>query len=156
MPTCFTGNPAEIRTLDATIKLTRCTDALLGRFASRATIDDFTSTKFAFLEALYYPEPSRHGEISKKTHKSISNRTTVIADLDRHSCIRRKRDAHSRKVIHIHLIEAGKLKLEEVFPLQVLRCLQPGCNLGDFYHLSCLNPVPAYSSVDFRAFSDYR
>jgi len=119
MPTHFSGTPAESRTLDTFIKLTRCTNALLSRLAERATIDDLTPSRFAVLEALYHLGTLTQGEISRKVLKSVSDITTVIDNLERDSFVRRERDAQDRRVIHVHLTETGTAKLESVLPQHV-------------------------------------
>ena len=119
MPTHFSGTRAENRTLDTFIKLTRCTNALLARLADRATIDDLTPSQFAVLEALYHLGSMTQGEVSAKVLKSVSNITTVIDNLERDGFVHRERDAQDRRVIHVHLTEAGKAKLEAVFPRHV-------------------------------------
>src|SRR5919106_2300240 len=116
MPTHFTGSHAEMRTLDTFIKLTRCTNSLLTRLAERNSIGDLTYSQFAVLEALYHLGPMTQGEISQKVLKSVSNMTTVIDNLERDGLVRRERDANDRRVIHVHLTEAGSSKLEAVFP----------------------------------------
>ena len=119
MPTHFTGSRAEKRTLDTFIKLTRCTNSLLTRLAGRNTIGDLTYSQFAVLEALYHLGPLTQGEVSHKVLKSGSNMTTVIDNLERDGLVRRERDADDRRVIHVHLTEAGSKKVEEVFPAHV-------------------------------------
>jgi MarR family 2-MHQ and catechol resistance regulon transcriptional repressor len=116
MPTHFTGSPAEARTLDTFIKLTRCTNALLARLAERASIGELTPSQFAVMEALYHLGPLTHGEVSAKVLKSVSNITTVIDNLERDGFVRRERDVQDRRVIHIHLTEAGKEKVAAVIP----------------------------------------
>ena len=116
MPTHYSGTRAELRTLDAFIKLTRCTNSLLGRLAERNTIDDLTWSQFAVLEALYHLGPMTQGEISAKVLKSGSNMTTVIDNLERDSLVRRERDADDRRVIHVHLTDEGSRKIEAVLP----------------------------------------
>ena len=116
MPTHFTGSRAEMRTLDTFIKLTRCTNSLLARLAERNTIGDLTYSQFAVLEALYHLGSLTQGEISAKVLKSSSNITMVIDNLERDGLVRRERDAHDRRVIHIYLTEAGSNKLETVLP----------------------------------------
>jgi len=108
MPTHFTGSRAEMRTLDTFIKLTRCTNAFLSRLAERNTIGDLTYSQFAVLEALYHLGPMTAGEVSQKVLKSGSNMTLVIDNLER--------DAQDRRVIRVHLTEAGSHKLEDVVP----------------------------------------
>ena len=116
MPTHFNGSRAEMRTLDAFITLTRCTNSLLGRLAERNTMGDLTYSQFAVLEALYHLGSLTQGEIGSKILKSTSNITTVIDNLERAGLVRRERDAKDRRVIHIHLTEAGSQKIEAVFP----------------------------------------
>lgn len=116
MPTNFTGSHTERRTLDAFIKLTRCTNSVLARLAARSSIGDLTSSQFAVLEALYHLGSLTQGEISQKVLKSGSNMTTVIDNLERDGLVRRKRDANDRRVVHVHLTEAGENKVEAVLP----------------------------------------
>jgi MarR family 2-MHQ and catechol resistance regulon transcriptional repressor len=119
MPTHYSGTQAETRTLDTFIKLTRCINALLARLAERDTIADLTPSQFAVLEALYHLGPMTQGEVSHKLLKSVSNITTVIDNLERDGYVCRERDTGDRRVIHVHLTETGKAKLEAVFPQHV-------------------------------------
>jgi MarR family 2-MHQ and catechol resistance regulon transcriptional repressor len=116
MPTHYSGTRAEMRTLDTFIKLTRCTNSLLARLAERNTVGDLTYSQFAVLEALYHLGHMTQGEISSKVLKSGSNMTTVIDNLERDGFVRRERDANDRRVIHVHLTEAGTAKVEAVLP----------------------------------------
>jgi MarR family 2-MHQ and catechol resistance regulon transcriptional repressor len=116
MPTHFTGSRAQGRTLDTFIKLTRCTFSLFTRLAERNTIGDLTYSQFAVLEALYHLGPMTQGQVSQKVLKSGSNMTTVIDNLERDGLVRRERDAEDRRVIHVHLTDAGSSKLEAVLP----------------------------------------
>ena len=116
MPTHFTGSRAEMRALDTFIKLTRCTNSLYGRLAERNTIGDLTYSQFAVLEALYHLGPLTQGEVSQKVLKSGSNMTTVIDNLERDGLVRRERDTNDRRVIHVHLTEAGSSRIEAVLP----------------------------------------
>ena len=116
MPTHFTGSRTEMRTLDTFIKLTRCTNSVLARLSERNAIRDLTYSQFAVLEALYHLGPMTQGEVSHKVLKSGSNMTTVIDNLERDGLVRRVRDAEDRRVIHVHLTDAGSQKVEAVFP----------------------------------------
>ena len=119
MPTHFAGSRAEMRVLDTFIKLTRCTNSLFTRLAERNTIGDLTYSQFAVLEALYHLGPMTAGEVSQKILKSGSNLTTVIDNLERDGLVRRERDANDRRVIHVHLTEAGSSRIEAMFPEHV-------------------------------------
>jgi len=116
MPTHFTGSLSEMRTLDTFIKLTRCTNSLFARLSERNTLGDITPSQFAVLEALYHLGSMTQGEVSTKILKSGSNMTTVIDNLERDGLVRRERDAKDRRVIHVHLTEAGMCKVEAVLP----------------------------------------
>ncbi len=116
MPTHFTGSRAEMRALNTFIKLTRCTNSLFSRLAERNTIGDLTFSQFAVLEALYHLGPMTQGEVSQKVLKSGSNMTTVIDNLERGGFVRRERDVKDRRVIHVHLTDAGLSKIEAVLP----------------------------------------
>ena len=119
MPTHYSGTRAEMRTLDTFIKLTRCTNSLLARLAERNTLGNLTWSQFAVLEALYHLGHMTQGEISTKVLKSGSNMTTVIDNLERDAFVRRERDANDRRVIHVHLTEAGGAKVEAVLPTHI-------------------------------------
>ena len=119
MPTHFTGSRAEMRVLDTFIKLTRCTNSLFARLAERNTIGDLTYSQFAVLEALYHLGPMTAGDVSQKILKSGSNLTTVIDNLERDGLVRRVRDTNDRRVINVHLTEAGSSRIETVFPEHV-------------------------------------
>ena len=116
MPSRYSGTRAERRTLDTFIKLTRCTNSVLTRLSERSSIGDLTYSQFAVLEALYHIGSLTQGEISGKILKSTSNLTTVIDNLERDRLVRRERDAKDRRVIHVHLTEAGREKIETVLP----------------------------------------
>ena len=116
MPTHFTGSRAETRALDTFIKLTRCTNSLLARLAERSSIGELTYSQFAVLEALYHLGPMTAGDVSQKILKSGSNLTLVVDNLERDGLVRRERDSKDRRVVHVHLTEAGKGKVEAVLP----------------------------------------
>ena len=116
MPTHFKGSHAEMRTLDTFIKLTRCANSLFARLAERNTLGDITPSQFAVLESLYHLGSMNQGEVSTKVLKSGSNMTTVIDNLERDGLVKRERHEKDRRVINVHLTEAGKKKVEAVLP----------------------------------------
>jgi MarR family 2-MHQ and catechol resistance regulon transcriptional repressor len=119
MPTHYSGSRAQMRTLDTFIKLTRCTNSVLGRLADRNTVGDLTWSQFAVLEALHHLGPMTQGEVSVKVLKSGSNMTTVIDNLERDGLVRRERDAQDRRVIHVHLTDEGSRRIAAVLPVHV-------------------------------------
>src|SRR5258706_12586364 len=119
MPTHYSETRAEMRTLNTFIKLTRCTNSLCTRLTERNTLDDLTPSQFSVLEALYHLGSMTQGEVSTKVLKSGSNMTTVIDNLERDGLVKRERNAKDRRVIHVHLTEAGTGKLEAVLPSHI-------------------------------------
>jgi MarR family transcriptional regulator, 2-MHQ and catechol-resistance regulon repressor len=119
MSTHYAGSRTERRTLDTFIKLTRCTNSLFTRLAERNTFCDLTPSQFGVLEILYHLGPLTLGDISAKALKSGSNMTTVVDNLERDGLVRRERDADDRRVIYVHLTEAGSNKIEAVLPAHV-------------------------------------
>jgi MarR family 2-MHQ and catechol resistance regulon transcriptional repressor len=65
---------------------------------------------------LYHLGSLALGDLSAKALKSGSNMTTVVDNLERDGLVRRERDANDRRVIHVHLTEAGSSKIEAVLP----------------------------------------
>jgi len=116
MSTHFKGSRAEMRTLDTFIKMTRCTNSVLARLAERNTVGDLTYSQFAVLEALYHLGSMNQGEVSMKVLKSGSNMTTVIDNLERDGLVQRERHGKDRRVINVHLTEAGKKKIDAMLP----------------------------------------
>ena len=119
MPTHYKGNRAEKRTLDTFIKLTRCHNSVIAKLSEQQTMGNLTPSQFAVLESLYHIGSMTQGEISQKVLKSGSNITTVIDNLERDGLVKRERDAKDRRVIHVHLTEAGSGKVEAVLPNHV-------------------------------------
>ena len=119
MPTHYPGKPTETRTLDTFIKLTRCNNSVLTYLSERNTLDDLTPSQFAVLEALYHLGAMNLGEISAKVLKSGSNLTTVVDNLERDGLVRRERSTADRRVIHIHITDPGRRKIETVLPVHV-------------------------------------
>ena len=119
MPTHYEGSRAERRTLDTFIKLTRCNNSMLARLASQNITGDLTHSQFGVLESLYHLGSMTQGEVSSKVLKSTSNLTTVIDNLERDGYVRRERNVEDRRVIHVHLTEAGTSKIEAVLPKHV-------------------------------------
>lgn len=119
MPTHYEGTRAERRTLDTFIKLTRSTNSVLANLARRNPTGDLTYSQFGVLESLYHLGSMTQGEVSSKVLKSTSNLTTVIDNLERDGYVRRERDVKDRRVIHVHLTDAGTSKIEAVLPKHV-------------------------------------
>lgn len=116
MPTRFRGDADVTRALNTFIKLTRATETLLNRLNQRKTIYPLSPSQFAVLEALYYLGPLTQGQVSAKVLKSTGNITLVIDNLEKRGYVRRARENEDRRTVTIHITEAGKAVIAQIFP----------------------------------------
>lgn len=118
MPTRFQGNPEQVLALDTFIKLSRASESFDARLARLSTLEELTITQFAVLEALYHLGALSQTELGAKLLKSGGNITLVIDNLERHGYVERKRCTSDRRIIFVHLTEAGQEKIARIFPRQ--------------------------------------
>ena len=116
MPTKYKGKPQEVLALNTFIKLTRATDALLGRLNQRGTLGKLTSSQFGVLEALYHLGPLCQTELSNKILRSTGNMTMVIDNLEKRNLVRRERHLEDRRMVRVSLTETGQELIAQVFP----------------------------------------
>lgn len=116
MPTHFRGDADVTRALNTFIKLTRATETLLNRLNQRKTIHPLSPSQFAVLEALYHLGPLTQGQVSAKVLKSTGNITLVIDNLEKRGYVRRARENEDRRMVTIHITEAGTALIEQIFP----------------------------------------
>ncbi len=116
MPTHYTGDPEEVRALDAYVKLTRAVSALEARLSARGAYGELTATQFGVLEALYHLGPLCQGELSTKLLKSGGNLTFVVDNLLKLGLVARQRDATDRRRVVVTLTEAGRAWIADRFP----------------------------------------
>jgi MarR family 2-MHQ and catechol resistance regulon transcriptional repressor len=116
MPTHYQGDPQTTRALQTFIKLNRATESLMARLNRRGTIYPLSSSQFAVLEALYHLGSLTQGQVSVKVLKSTGNITLVIDNLEKAGYVRRARESDDRRMVTIHITEAGKGLIEQIFP----------------------------------------
>jgi MarR family 2-MHQ and catechol resistance regulon transcriptional repressor len=116
MPTHYQGTPREILALNTFIKLTRSVESLMSRLSHLGTLQDLTLTQFGVLEVLYHLGPMCQHEIGDKLLKSGGNITLVIDNLEKLGLVHRERSEQDRRMIIVHLTEAGKTRIEQVLP----------------------------------------
>jgi len=116
MPTHYKGSPREILALNTFIKFTRAAESLQARLVQRGTQDDLTPSQFGVLEVLYHLGPMCQNELGSKILKSSGNITMVIDNLEKHGMVRRERHPDDRRMVLVHLTEAGREHIAEVLP----------------------------------------
>jgi MarR family 2-MHQ and catechol resistance regulon transcriptional repressor len=124
MPTHYNGTAEEILALDTFIKLTRATNSLLSRLAARETLGNLTVSQFGVLESLLHLGPLSQSEIGSKQLKSGGNITLVVDNLEKHGLVRRAVLPEDRRVTMVHLTDAGKALIQEIFPRQARAILE--------------------------------
>jgi MarR family 2-MHQ and catechol resistance regulon transcriptional repressor len=131
MPTHYLGTNQEILALDAFIKLSRASEALLTRLQQYGTLRHLTPSQFSVLECLHHLGPLCPGEISAKLLKSGGNITLVIDNLEKQGLVQRQRDTEDRRMIIVSLTQAGHDLISQVLPGHVavitaeMGCLTP-------------------------------
>lgn len=119
MPTHYLGTTEETQALNSYIKLTRATDSINARLSNSTSMENLTISQFGTLEALYHLGSLCQNEIGSKILKSNSNMTTVIDNLEKRGLVLRERDRQDRRMVKIHLTQAGKELIESVLPQHV-------------------------------------
>jgi len=119
MPTHYQGSHTARRALDVFIKLSRAADAVETRINRHLVKAELTVSQFGVLEALHHLGPMCQRDIARKILKSSGNITMVIDNLAKRNLVRRERDKKDRRMVFVHLTDAGKKLIEELFPEHV-------------------------------------
>ena len=118
MPTHHQGTRAEVRALDAYIKLVRAagsvTSAALERTGLAAA--GLTEGQFGVLEALLHLGPLHQCDLARKHLLSGGNMTMIVDNLEKRDLVRRERSATDRRFVRIHLTPAGRRLIKTLFP----------------------------------------
>lgn len=116
MGTHYRGTPAEVRALDAHIKMARAQNTVRSHIVSRLAGLGFTENQFGILEAVYHLGPTIQRDLGTKMLTSGGNVTMVVDQLEKRGLVRRVRNPDCRRQVHVHLTDAGRRLIEEVFP----------------------------------------
>ena len=116
MGTHYKGRAAEVRALDALIKLVRCTSSLQMRLEGALREEGFTPTQFGILEALLHLGPLEPCELGPKLLTSRPNMVLLVDQLERRELVRRAPVAHDRRRILVELTPRGRRAIVRVRP----------------------------------------
>ena len=116
MGTHYRGKRAEMRALDAYIKLQRAADTVTMQTARRVKQAGLTESQFGVLEMLLHLGPLQQSVIGEKLLKSGGNITMVIDHLEQRKLLRRQVNPNDRRCVVIHLTDSGQTLIEEIFP----------------------------------------
>jgi MarR family 2-MHQ and catechol resistance regulon transcriptional repressor len=119
MGTHHVGKAAEVRALNAYIKLMRASESVSSRLSRRVTSYGLTMSQFGAMEALYHIGPLHQHELGEKILRSSGNITLIVDNLERHGYAERRRDTDDRRFITVHLTPKGRRLIRDIFPSHV-------------------------------------
>lgn len=119
MPTQYAGTLEAQRALNAYIALMRASDSVSARVHRHLAAAGLSISQFGVLEILYHLGPLSPRDLCSKLLRSSGNVTLILDNLEKRDLIRRERDQRDRRMVTIHLTEAGQELIAEVFPRQV-------------------------------------
>jgi len=114
--THYDGRPADVRALDAYIKLTSAMSSVDARLAPGLAGVGLTPTQLGILEALLHLGPLGQRTLGAKLLSSGGNITTVVDNLERRGLVRRERRDDDRRHVTVHLTPEGRRLIAKVFP----------------------------------------
>src|SRR5918912_1458253 len=121
MGTKYRGSAAEVRALDALIKLSRAAESTDARLAGLLDEAGLTDGQFGVLETLYHLGPLHQRELGAKLLRSSGNVTLVVDNLEKRGLVRRERGVEDRRFVTVHLTEAGRRLIARLFPRHAAR-----------------------------------
>jgi MarR family 2-MHQ and catechol resistance regulon transcriptional repressor len=122
MSTHYKGSAAEVRALNAFIKLMRASESMNTRISRRLAEAGLTVSQFGMLEALYHLGPMCQAELGRKQLRTSGNVTMVVDNLEKSGLVRRRREGSDRRYVTVHLTEKGQRLIEALFP-KILRAI---------------------------------
>lgn len=105
------------RSLKLWVVLARCYNSFMQADGMMSTVGTLTQPQFAVLEVLAHLGPLKMCEIAGKLLMSGANVTGVVDRLEKKGLVKRVTEAEDRRMFHIHLTEAGRRLIAEVFPV---------------------------------------
>ena len=116
MPTHYQGSPEEVRALDAFVKLVRASGSVVARTNRPLSGHGLTVGQFGVLETLFHLGPLHQCTLARKHLQSGGNVTMIVDNLERGGLVRRERMAEDRRYVRVHLTDAGRERIEAIFP----------------------------------------
>jgi MarR family transcriptional regulator, 2-MHQ and catechol-resistance regulon repressor len=119
MGTQFKGRASEVEALDAYIKLVRASSSVTSRVHAHLKQWHLTVGQFGVLDALSHLGSLSQGELAKKHLMSNANITMVVDNLEKRGLVRRERQPDDRRIVKVHLTDAGRNLFRQVFSTHV-------------------------------------
>jgi MarR family 2-MHQ and catechol resistance regulon transcriptional repressor len=117
MPTHYSGKKADVRALDAFIKLVRASESLTARLSANVQKrTGLTITQFGVLESLFHLGPMCQKDLAEKQLKSGGNITLVVDNLEKQALVKRERSQEDRRMVVVHATQKGEKLMRGYFP----------------------------------------
>lgn len=124
MGTRYRGRAAEVRALNAYIKLMRAADSVQAPLERRLEAQGLTDGQFGVLEILFHLGSRTAGELGRKSFRSAGHITTVLDNLERRGLVKRTRSLRDRRSVIVSLTTAGAREVGRVLPGHVAAIAQ--------------------------------
>jgi MarR family 2-MHQ and catechol resistance regulon transcriptional repressor len=115
MGTHYQGRPAEVRALEALIKLVRCGAAVQARLTPGIREAGLSPAQFGLLEALLHLGPLEPCELGPKLLTSRPNVILLVDQLEARGLVRRRPVEGDRRRVRIELTSAGARTARSAF-----------------------------------------
>jgi len=122
--THYRGSKAEVRSLDAWIKLARASASVRSRFEDSLREAGLTEKELGVLEALLHLGPLRQCDLGRKQLTSRANVTLIVDKLVDRGHVAREADPEDRRAVRVVLTPAGRRFIEAAFPRHVESIVQ--------------------------------
>ena len=117
-PRIIRVRPHEVRALDTFIKLVRAAGSVIARTSRPLASSGLTVGQFGVLETLLHLGPIHQCDLARKHLQSGGNITMIVDNLEKAGLVRRARLPEDRRYVQVHLTDAGRERIEEIFPRQ--------------------------------------
>jgi MarR family transcriptional regulator, 2-MHQ and catechol-resistance regulon repressor len=114
----------QLLALSTYIKLVRATESVVARVTRPLAAVGLTEGQFGVLEMLQHLGPLSQREIGRKQFRTGGNVTVVVDNLEKRGLVRRERNHDDRRLVIVHLTDAGRTLIEAVFPGHVARIVE--------------------------------
>lgn len=119
MGTHFQGESTKVAALDSYIKLVRASASVTARVHAHLKQWNLTAGQLGVLDALSHLGSLSQGELARKHLMSNANITMVVDNLEKRGLVRRERQSDDRRIVKVHLTDAGRNLFEKVFSTHV-------------------------------------
>ena len=130
MGTHYRGSVAEVRALNAFIKLMRCVDTVQGGLERSLEDSGVSEGQFGVMEALLHLGPMYPTDLRRKVFRSGGHLTMVMDNLEKRGYLVRRREKADRRRVKVSLTPEGRRAIKRLFPPHVARITEAFSSLA--------------------------